>query len=294
MLGFHFIDLLQKQQIQIVSCSRKQPTNLLNKNHWFYWDLKHWNNNQKIKKEIGKIEAIFHVGSYVPNFNEKINNGKILDTNVRSCINIAEYALEEKVPVCFISGATVYKNISSRKIKETDQTSCNGLGGFYGFSKLLSEQVFNYYSEKGLSLVIIRPSSIYGFGLDKEKLISKFINKLSNHEKIILKEPFSDKFNLIHAEDVVYASLKAMKSNSYSVYNISSDKLYSIKKIAQICHKIIGKGTVVLENKKLVSSNVSKKLFNLSNLRAKHELNFKPKYDLTNGLIKMIDDIKGV
>ena len=209
MLGFHFIREFKKNNIEFVCSSRKVPK-FLGKINWFAWDLKYSEKINSLKSKIGAVDAIFHAGGYVPN-SKIVNKAKIIDTNVRSAVKISELAIEYNIPVCFISGSTVYDDTKKGKILEGDKLSVNGPGGFYGFSKLLTENIFKHFIKQGLNLLIIRPSSIYGFGQHKSKLIPKLIDMAMKKKCITLYGPFNYKTNFVHASDVAKASTLIME-----------------------------------------------------------------------------------
>ena len=290
MLGSHFIREFVDKKIDFICSSRSKP-NYFDNIKWFKWDLAEALSPRQLRKKTGKIDAIFHVGSYVPKSGEMVDKTKIFDSNVKSAIYLSEFALEEDVPICFISGATVYDKNLKGKICETDKISLNGIGGFYGFSKTITENIFQHFVEKGLKLVIIRPSSIYGFGQHKTKLVIKFLNSAIERKTINLVGPFSNKINFIHASDVVLASLIIIKNKGIGIYNIADNECYSIDYIAKLCLGVVGSGDLNIEFKKEIK-NKEELIFNLNSNLIKEKYNFKPKMSIEDGILQTYNDIR--
>ena len=290
MLGFHIVEEMKKQGIEFITSSTTKPINhKLDK--WFYWDLNNRKSQSEINKYIKGVDAIIHAGSIVPKNNKEIMNNNILDVNVRSTLDLSEYALKMNIPLCYISGSTVYTKKIKTKIKEIDLTSENGLGGFYGFSKYLSEKVINHFISKGLNAFILRPSSIYGFGQSKDKVVQKFLELAINNKNISITPPYDKKFNLIHASDVAKLCLKVLETKKYGTYNIGSSKLYTLQDIAKCCTKIVGSGNLILK-KKSEKINVYSKIFNLDSSLIEKKFGVKKTLELDEGIKNILDYMK--
>lgn len=287
MLGFHFIEELIKNNINFIASSRTKPKYHKIK-EWFSWDLNDWKCEKDIYNLIHDVDAIIHVGSIVPQFNQNISSSNLFDINVRSTLCICEYAYSKNIPICYISGSTVYDTKIDNPIKESDIKSENGYGGLYGFSKLLSESILKHFVSKGLKAFIFRPSSIYGFGQSKDKIVPKFLNKAINNEKIIIDPPYNKKYNLVHASDVAKLAIQALKTDEFGIYNIGCAQLYTLEEIAKSCIKIVGSGEVSLKNNTNTSEDLYK-IFDLDTSLIKKKFNFHKTLDLDQGLKKTLN-----
>ena len=171
MTGSHMMSLLKSKGIPAKAVTRQE------------WDLTKWKSFDELDHIFGSVLAIFHFGAQLPYNDFKNDNQQtqqIFDANIRSCLNLAEWAKLRNIPIVFLSSAVVYKNPHASKIIETDSKVVNGFGGFYGYSKFFAESIFSHLSAEGLKCIILRPSSIYGYGLPSEKLVQNFINITSN------------------------------------------------------------------------------------------------------------------
>lgn len=234
MVGRHLKALLDSKGIEYVDINRS------------HWDLVNWKTEDEIDSLLGDVDALFHVGAAVPSSLHSLTTQTLFDTNVRVCVSMAEWAVSKKVPIVYLSGATVYKDPHSRNICEDDEKTTNNFGGFYGFTKYLAEQVFNHYAHNGLQLIVLRPTSIYGAGMGAGKLVADFLERAKNNEIIEVQPPYDNAVNFIHAADVARAILQSLKSQSWGTYNVSSSENSTIEQLARSCVAQAGAGEVQL------------------------------------------------
>jgi len=277
MIGRHMKCLLEFYNVECMCIKRDS------------WDFLDWKTLQELDEMFEGVEAIFHFGAALPQsgYSSNENNQQtqvIFDANVRACLNLAEWAQSRDVPVVFLSGATVYDEPCAKNINETAPQVKNGFGGFYGYSKLLAEKVFDHFIASGLKLVILRPSSVYGVGLGVDKLISNYLNLASNNENIKIESP-QNRINLIHALDVSKAAFLALKNRAWGVYNVASEDNSSIQEVAESIVNVCGAGTIVI-NEPLIEQTPFVR-FNLDIRKAAHDFSFKPTINLNEGLTLM-------
>ena len=177
----------------------------------------------------------------------------------------------------------------------------------YGRSKLLAEIEL---SKLPLPLVILRPTAIYG-PRDKDIfIILKTINKgLDPYLGKILQQ-----LSFVHAHDVAAVAVQSLILNKVGTYVITDGNSYSRYTFADIAKNILRKkairfhipmalvkilaGSLEITNgwiKKTTVINREKLLelaarnWSCDISKAKDELNFKPIYNLENGLINSIE-----
>ena len=279
MTGSHMVSLLKSKGLPVKSVTRQE------------WDLTEWKSFDDLDHIFGSVSAVFHFGAQLPYNDFKNDNQQtqqIFDANIRSCLNLAEWAKFRNIPIVFLSGAVVYKDPCASKIIETDSKVVNGFGGFYGYSKLAAESIFSYLSAEGLKCIVLRPSSIYGYGLSAEKLVQSYINIATSGGKIQVTQPKS-RVNFIHAYDVVNAALKAYSDGAWGVFNISSDASNSILDIAEIAVSISKNGSIEIVDS--IDSNYFER-FDLDSSLAKERFGFKAKISLRKGMTLMKNKIQ--
>jgi UDP-glucose 4-epimerase len=230
MVGKHFTSLLELENIEYINIDRKK------------WDLSKAKSIKELDNMLSGVDAFVHIGAAVPSSNNPIGNEVLFNTNVHSCVSIAEWALRSDTPVVYISGSTVYEDPHSKDIKEEDAKTTNNFGGFYGFSKYMGEQVFSHYIHKGLKTIIIRPSSIYGHGLSESQLLMTFLRDAMSDKNLNVQHPKDNKVNFVHASDVATSILLSLQSEAWGIYNIAAKECRTIEKLADICIEMVGSG----------------------------------------------------
>lgn len=276
MIGRHMKEVLQLEGIDHCSIGRKE------------WDLQNWKTHAELDELFDRCDAVFHFAAALPE-GKKIQNydnssiQQCFDVNVRSCLNLAEWASRKKIPLIFLSGSTVYEDVYAKSIQETSPKVTNGFGGIYGYTKLLAEHVFNHFSFEDLKVIILRPSSVYGVGLGKDKMICKFLDDAANNRVIEIDGPYN-RVNLIHAGDVARAALQAFRSQAWGTYNVAASNLTSIKELAEICIDIYGKGKIEIKENSLAPFC----RFDLDVCKASHAFNYNAMISVENGLELMV------
>ncbi len=235
MLGRHVEALLEARSVPSVAITRKQ------------WDLSCWVESQQLDQIFGDVSAVIHVGAAVPSAAKFKTGRELFDVNVRATVALAEWAVLREVPLVYISGATVYEAPHAKAITESARLTTNNFGGFYGFTKYMSEQVLSHYVHQGLNLVVLRPSSLYGYGLNEQQLVARFLTQARNGQTIRIARPCGNRINFVHCFDVANAAIQALEEGAWGTYNIASDTMTSVLELAQVCIEQEGLGETSIE-----------------------------------------------
>lgn len=285
MVGRHVIAELSRRGISCAATSRNRPQYLPENSTWQRWDLQDWKELQEFDMIFGTPDALFHVGALVPDGRYTIAAKDIIDCNVRATANLAGWAQARNIPFLYMSGATVYANPLREGIGEDDpKQEGNGVGGLYGLSKLLSEELLTALLPN-TPVCILRPSSIYGFGLAENKMIPQWLDRASKGQAIEIIEPAHDALDLIHASDVARAMVDAVSNEAWGVFNIAQEQLVTIQTIAQMCVEIAHAGYV--EIKKGDTNRPASIRFGLRCDRARAAFGFVPQVDLPTGIRRL-------
>jgi UDP-glucose 4-epimerase len=207
----------------------------------------------------------------------------MFDANVRACLNLGQWALARGIPLVYISGAIVYADPCAPTQDESAEPGWSGLGGFYGFSKLLAEDVLTRLRQKGLKLSLLRPTSIYGHGLDGGKMVQRFLSIAAADGAIELSEPTEDRVDLVHAADVASVAVAVLARKCWDTLNVSSGNPVSIKALAQACVDVAGSGRISITGQTLPGYKPSV-TYSLNISRAQERLGWTPAIDIHRGL----------
>ena len=283
MLGRHIQAALSDLDVEVTGVSKTLNSNGSNQQ----WDLAEWRDNDYFDSIFKDIQAIIHAGAYVKP-SGKVDTARMFNANVRSCFNLGSWAKDRGIPFLFISGAIVYADTCAIMQDENSELGWDGLGGFYGLSKLLAEDVLFRLRHHGLKLAVIRPTSIYGDGISAEGLISRFLSKTKADEVIELNEPVNDRVDLIHAADVSAAILAVLQRENYDVFNISSGHPLSILEIAETCISVCGKGKISVSGESNADYNPRIR-FSLNSEKAKKLLEWEPRITFREGIRMLLN-----
>jgi len=270
MIGSHMKALLTNKKISFLDVNRE------------VWDLSDWKTDSDLDEIFNEVEVIFHFAAVLPT-NDDDETRVLFDVNVRSCLNIAQWATKRNVAIVFMSSSSVYKNPHANSIDENSEKVVYGLGGLYGYTKLLAENIFTHFIAQGLKAIILRPTSVYGYGLGENNVIDVFIKKAFSNDTIELFEA-NNKVNFIHALDVVNAALDAYKKSAWGVFNICAKEMVSFNRLAEVIvfNVRLGKSIVLSE------SISSFERFDLNCEKAKLSFDFNSKIDIQTGIKMMI------
>ena len=174
-LGRHLAHLFAKKKIKVLATSRtKLPFN----NKFITWvkmDLSKLKDSKKLDKIFGDVKILVHAGAHVP-INSKIEEKqKINKTNTQATYILYKWAKRNNVHFIFLSGAIVYKN--KRNVNENSAYINKKDSIFYGYSKKISDEFLKKELKINKLITIFRPTSIYGWGLKKDKIISRILTE---------------------------------------------------------------------------------------------------------------------
>jgi nucleoside-diphosphate-sugar epimerase len=210
----------------------------------------------------------------------------MFSNNVIATQNFLEFAVKNNVKkFIFISAHNVYSPFLKLPISENASKSPNTN---YGFTKLLSENLIEYYSKKfNLECIILRISFTYGDKQKNVKMLPKLIHNYKNSKNIILHKYRNgyQKMDLVHVSDVCDAIIQSIYlKKSFGIYNISSGNYCTIKDIITILKQNLE------SNSKISIKNIDNKInhfyYNISS--ATKELKFKPKISLETGIKNLL------
>jgi nucleoside-diphosphate-sugar epimerase len=294
MVGGHLIRYAASQGVHSVVTSRHRPRSLSPLAEWHSWDLRKWLELDALDALFGNVEALLHVGAMTPRKTITIAQRDMFDANVRSCLCLGLWALQKSIPVVYLSGAVVYADPESHQIKEKAQLAHQGgkLGGFYGVTKLLGEEVFTILAVEGLHLCVLRPSSIYGTGLSDDQMISIFLNHALRGEDIVIDAPSGSRVNLIHAADVATAMLTVLQRSVAGTFNIAASKMSTILEIAHKVLHVCGQREILARQQESLKSPFLR--FDLNCSAAEEAFGFTPRISLEEGLRYMKDGAFGI
>lgn len=243
MFGRHMRATLEAAGAGVVPVSRSGLDGTLPCN------IAEWPTVDELDRLFGDVQAVVHAGAIV-DAAAAGSKMRMFDVNVRACASLAEWAVSRSIPLVFISSASVYADPDSGHLTEDAPLGVGQLGGFYGMTKLMAEDILGRYRRRGLKLAVVRPSSLYGFGGSASKMPYKFLALAARGETINLTTPVDDRFDFLHAADLSDAIVDILENACWETFNIASERPTSILELALACVEASGRGKVLVQEAK--------------------------------------------
>jgi UDP-glucose 4-epimerase len=276
MLGRHMHAAFEAEGAEVIAVSRACSDGV------FGWDLAEWLAHAELDQMFPGVQAVVHAGALVQP-GADVDQARMFDANVRACFNLGQWALARGIPLVYISGAIVYADPYALALDESAELGWSGLGGFYGFSKVLAEDMLVRLRQKGLKLALLRPTSIYGQGMDGGKMVRRFLSIAAADGVINLSAPTEDCVDLVHAADVASAAVAVLTRECWDTLNVSSGNPVSIMELAKACVDVAGTGRISVTG--LTPPGYKPSItYSLNISRAKELLGWAPAIDMRRGL----------
>ncbi|MFH1439829.1 MAG: NAD(P)-dependent oxidoreductase [Candidatus Woesearchaeota archaeon] len=244
-----------------------------------------------IQKLVDKVDIIFHLAAN-PSIWKSMNDPMMdCKTNIIGTLTVLNAAKNDQKKVIFPSTIALYRNADTEQECDEDTKICPD--NFYSLSKYTCEQYcLLFYKLFRIPISIARLSYVYGPNL-KRGVIYDIVKQIvqEKKKKIELFMLPENKLNFIHIDDAIDALL-IIASNQNAVgeiFNIGSDKDNNINEIIQFVGKQCGCKIEVALHEHADKTKIN---FNVNYEKAKKVLDWKPIYNLKQGLLKIIDNIK--
>ena len=224
-------------------------------------------------------KVIFLIGS--SNHHEiNLSDNMGIDLNVYPLNKALSYFSDRKIKKFMCFTTILLYDQKKLKLPVNEKQEINPYINKYVFSKYLSEQIVQYFSNSVPS-IIVRLSNIYGYTrLRRPDLVPTIMQDVftKEHVKIWNDEPKRD---FIFTEDAADAVLKLVDSNFQGTVNLGSGEMSSIKDMCKIISDL-SKKKIISENKKV--SGPMEFVTDISKI--KQIIDWEPKYDILSGLKK--------
>jgi UDP-glucose 4-epimerase len=216
------------------------------------------------------------------------------DVNVAGTFNILEACVKNNIKkLIWSSSASVYGD--AVELPMTENHPFNNKN-FYGASKIAGEAMATAFNDRyELSIIGLRYMNVYGPHQDQTAaytgVVPVMLNKIEANETPIINGDGSQSYDFIYVEDVAKANIKALLSDKeFGMYNVGTEIQTSIKDLCELILelkdsdlKIKYSPYSVDDARAMVKNRIG------SRVKAEQELGFKYKYELEQGLTKLIE-----
>jgi len=250
-------------------------------------------NDKELLKDLEKnykFDYIFHQAAISDT--TALEQDLMIKTNVNAYKDLLELAIKHNANMIYASSAATYGNAESPQTvgKEMPQN-------VYGFSKLSMDHLSRQYMKKtDINIVGLRYFNVYGpreyFKNTTASMVLQF-----GHQILAGKNPklFEESHNIlrdfIYIEDVIQANIKAMNPKKSGIYNVGTGKARSFQDIVDILQKELNTS---LKCEYIPNPYIGRYQFHTEACIeiTKYMLNYKPAYELEDGIKEYIPEIK--
>jgi nucleoside-diphosphate-sugar epimerase len=193
------------------------------------------------KIDLNTTDVLIHNAAYLPKSFEDPNEAvKCLMNNGIATLKLLQVAEKANVKkFIYISSGTIYDpyNYSAN---ENSPTYPSMRATYYLTSKLVGDIFTDHYKSK-MDIVIIRPSSIYGFGMKQSGFLSRVIQNIKND---IIQDNDTGNYNidLVNVNNVAWMVSEAATNKSIiGIINVGGGLETTTSEVANIIAKILNK-----------------------------------------------------
>ena len=214
--------------------------------------------------------------------------------NIEGTFNILEACVKNNVKrLIYSSSASVYGD--AVEVPMTEGHPFNNRN-FYGATKIAGEAMCRGFHDRyGLEYVGLRYMNVYGPNQDQTAaytgVIPIMLNKIDANEQPVINGDGTQAYDFIYVEDVGRYNVEALKSNiTDEFYNVGTGVQTTISDLCETILDLKGSNLKVKYNpysqddaRRLVQNRIG------CPKKSKKDFDFEPKYNLKDGLIKLID-----
>ena len=216
------------------------------------------------------------------------------DVNIAGTFNIFEACVKNNVKkLIWSSSASVYGD--AVELPMTENHPFNNKN-FYGSSKIAGEAMAAAFNDRyGLSVIGLRYMNVYGPHQDQTAaytgVVPIMLNKIEANETPVINGDGTQSYDFIYVEDVAKANIKALLTDKeFGMYNVATEIQTSIKDLCELILELKDSHLKIKyipysadDARAMVKNRIG------SRKKAEEDLGFRYKYELRQGLQKLID-----
>lgn len=215
------------------------------------------------------------------------------DVNIAGTFNVFEACVKHKIKkLIWSSSASVYGD--ALELPMTEEHPFNNKN-FYGASKIAGEAMATAFNDRyGLKIIGLRYMNVYGPHQDQTAaytgVVPIMLNKIEANEAPSINGDGSQAYDFVYVEDVARANVQALLSDQdFGMYNVGTEVQTTINELCEMILKLKESDLKVQYNpyseddaRSMVKNRIG------SRVKAEQDLGFKYKYELKEGLEKLI------
>ena len=238
-----------------------------------------------------EVDNIWHLACPASPIHYQFNPIKTTKTSFLGTYNMLGLAKRVGAKFLLASTSEIYGDPEEHPQKESYLGNVNPIGprSCYDEGKRVAETLCaDYQRVHGLEVRIMRIFNTYGPNMrfDDGRVISNFIFQALRDQRITLYGDGSQTRSFCYVDDLIEGMILLMESNYKYPMNIGNPNEFSIKELANLIRNLVNPH-LEFEYKKLPEDDPKQRKPSIK--LAKEVLNWEPKTELKDGLLKTID-----
>ncbi|MDC1460852.1 NAD-dependent epimerase/dehydratase family protein [Flavobacteriaceae bacterium] len=216
------------------------------------------------------------------------------DVNIAGTFNVFEACVKHNIKkLIWSSSASVYGD--AVELPMTEEHPFNNKN-FYGASKIAGEAMATAFNDRyGLKIIGLRYMNVYGPHQDQTAaytgVVPIMLNKIEANEAPSINGDGSQAYDFVYVEDVARSNVQALLSDQdFGMYNVGTEVQTTINELCELILELKKSDLKVQYNpyseddaRAMVKNRIGSKV------KAEQDLGFKYKYELKEGLQKLIE-----
>ncbi len=216
------------------------------------------------------------------------------DVNIAGTFNVFEACVKHNIKkLIWSSSASVYGD--AVELPMTEDHPFNNKN-FYGASKIAGEAMATAFNDRyGLKIIGLRYMNVYGPHQDQTAaytgVVPIMLNKIEANEAPSINGDGSQAYDFVYVEDVARSNVQALLSDQdFGMYNVGTEVQTTINELCELILELKKSDLKVQYNpyseddaRAMVKNRIGSKV------KAEQDLGFKYKFELKEGLQKLIE-----
>ena len=216
------------------------------------------------------------------------------DVNIAGTFNVFEACVKHNIKkLIWSSSASVYGD--AVELPMTEDHPFNNKN-FYGASKIAGEAMATAFNDRyGLKIIGLRYMNVYGPHQDQTAaytgVVPIMLNKIEANEAPFINGDGSQAYDFVYVEDVARSNVQALLSDQdFGMYNVGTEVQTTINELCELILELKKSDLKVQYNpyseddaRAMVKNRIGSKV------KAEQDLGFRYKYELKEGLQKLIE-----
>lgn len=233
------------------------------------------------------ITHVFHLAAVIPRRSQDMNRAAIAEDNLLPLTHLIEKS--QRWPnlkqVIFSSSISVYAKTGVLLNEDSPKIPID----IYGASKLAGEHLLSCLGSRGVRVVSLRYSSLYGCGQYQGTVLPTMVNRAIKKKEILVYGSGKRTQDFIYYDDAVNANFLAYKKQARGAFNIGSGLSVPMKELAENISWVFTNGEAKIVY--LLEKEDHDLGFKLDISKAKRELDYQPLFQIKDGLKKLKDEM---